>query len=111
MVLTLGTGLGAALSPAGIWCRTSSSATTPSRKSLTYEQRVGEAELDRVGKQRWSRRVGRMLDQLAAPIFNYDVLYLGGGNAKKLQLDLPENVVRFENMQGLRGGIRLWDNR
>lgn len=110
MVLTLGTGLGAALFTRGHLVPNLELGHHPFEKDLTYEQRVGEAELDRVGKQRWSRRVGRMLDQLA-PIFNYDVLYLGGGNAKKLQLELPENVVRFENVQGLRGGIRLWDDR
>lgn len=110
MVLTLGTGLGAALFTRGHLVPNLELGHHPFEKELTYEQRVGEAELDRVGKQRWSRRVGRMLDQLA-PIFNYDVLYLGGGNAKKLQLALPENVVRFENVQGLRGGIRLWDDR
>ena len=48
-----------------------------------------------------------MIEQLER-IFNYDLLHLGGGNAKKLTEELPTNVVRFESAAGLRGGIRLW---
>ena len=110
MVLTLGTGLGAALFTNGHLVPNLELGHHPFKKGQTYEERVAEKELDRVGKERWSRRVREILDQLA-PIFNYDLLYLGGGNAKKLQVELPENVVRFENVQGLRGGIRLWDDR
>ncbi len=109
MVLTLGTGLGAALFVNGHLVPNLELGHHPFEKGLTYEERVREKELDRIGRQRWSKRVGRMLDQLA-PIFNFDTLYLGGGNLKKLELTLPDNVVRFENVQGLRGGIRLWDD-
>jgi polyphosphate glucokinase len=51
-----------------------------------------------------------MLDQLA-PIFNYDILYLGGGNAEHLKADLPSNVRLFSNVDGMTGGIRLWDDQ
>jgi len=109
MVLTLGTGLGAALFVNGHLFPNLELAHHPFKKGKTYEDLVCEAELDRIGKKRWSRRVAAAIEQLE-PIFNYDLLHLGGGNAKKLKLDLPENVVRFENVAGLRGGIRLWDD-
>jgi polyphosphate glucokinase len=36
-------------------------------------------------------------------------LYIGGGNAKNLQLELPSNVRIVSNEAGITGGIRLWD--
>ena len=36
-------------------------------------------------------------------------LYVGGGNAKHLELDLPSNVRITDNVAGLLGGIKLWD--
>jgi polyphosphate glucokinase len=41
-------------------------------------------------------------------LFNYDRLYVGGGNAKKIRVDLPENVTVVPNTFGLIGGIALW---
>ena len=38
------------------------------------------------------------------------VLYLGGGNTKKLTIDLPADVELFTNVEGLEGGVRLWDH-
>ena len=42
------------------------------------------------------------------PIFNYRVLYLGGGNAKQIKGALPANVKIVDNIAGILGGIRLW---
>jgi polyphosphate glucokinase len=107
MVLTLGTGVGSALFIDGRLLPNLELGHHPFKNGKTYEERVGERELHRIGKRRWSRRVLAMLRQLE-PIFNFDVLHLGGGNAKKLVCTLPANVVRFRNEDGLRGGIRLW---
>jgi polyphosphate glucokinase len=41
-------------------------------------------------------------------LFNYDRLYIGGGNAKKVTLELPENVTLISNVAGLLGGIVFW---
>ena len=46
----------------------------------------------------------KALDQL----FNYDRLFIGGGNAKKITGSLPENVTLVGNVAGLLGGIALW---
>ena len=49
-----------------------------------------------------------MLAQLE-PIFNYDHVYVGGGNARHLR-EVPTNTSVFENVHGMTGGIRLWQN-
>jgi len=41
-------------------------------------------------------------------LFNYDYLYIGGGNAKKVSIELPANVKIVPNEDGLLGGIALW---
>jgi hypothetical protein len=44
-------------------------------------------------------------------VFNYRVLYLGGGNSKLVNFSLPPNVRVIENISGLLGGIYLWQPR
>jgi polyphosphate glucokinase len=40
---------------------------------------------------------------------HYDVLHIGGGNARRI-IDPPDDVQIGSNQAGLTGGIRLWDN-
>lgn len=108
LVLTLGTGMGAALYTDGRLVPNLELGHHPFEKGQTYEERLGEAALRRAGKAKWSRRVHRALSLLAR-IFNYDRLYLGGGNTKKLRGELPPHVDRFTNEEGLRGGVQLWE--
>jgi polyphosphate glucokinase len=42
------------------------------------------------------------------PIFNPDVIYLGGGNSRLIKGRLAANVKVTENIAGLMGGIALW---
>jgi polyphosphate glucokinase len=42
-------------------------------------------------------------------VFNYDRLYLGGGNTDKLTITLDENVHLFTNKEGIKGGAKLWE--
>jgi polyphosphate glucokinase len=107
MVLTLGTGLGTALYAGGRLVPNLELGHHPFRKNRTYEERVCKYELDRIGKKRWSRRVAETVEQLA-PIWNYDTLYIGGGNARKIQAQLPSNVRIFTNVDGMTGGVHLW---
>ncbi len=110
MVLTLGTGLGTALYTDGHLVANLELGHHPLHKGKTYEQLVSDAELERVGKKKWRKRVRLVFDTLA-PIFNYDRLYVGGGNAKKLSDPLPDNVERFDNVSGMEGGVALWGDR
>ena len=109
MVLTLGTGLGTALYLNGHLVPNLELGHHPFQKDKTYEERVMDTELKEHGKQKWSKRVGEMIELLSF-IFNYDHLYIGGGNAEHIKIDLPENVTLFENVEGMTGGIRLWDD-
>jgi polyphosphate glucokinase len=116
LVLTLGTGLGSGLYSDGHLVANLELGHHPfcgrnGCKGKTYEQRISDAERKRIGKGRFRRRVAEMIAQLE-PILNYDHLYLGGGNAKKLDAkSLPKNVKLFTNVEGMEGGIRLWEDR
>jgi polyphosphate glucokinase len=107
LVLTLGTGMGFALYIDGHYVPNIEMAHHPFRNKKTYEDLVSNAALHKVGKKRWNRRVKKVIAQLAR-IFNYRILYLGGGNAKEIHFDLPDNVKTVENIAGLLGGVKLW---
>ena len=53
------------------------------------------------------RRLLKAIRTLEA-LFNYDMLYIGGGNTRKISVELPERVKVVENIAGLLGGIDLW---
>jgi polyphosphate glucokinase len=107
LCLTLGTGMGFALYVDGRYVPNIEMAHHPFRHGKTYEEFVGAKALKKVGKKKWNKRVLKVIEQLA-PVFNYRMLYLGGGNTKKLDVDLPKNVKRVENLAGLVGGVKLW---
>lgn len=108
LVLTLGTGLGSGLYTDGHLVPNLELAHHRFRKGDTYEERLGNAERKRIGNGKWSRRVLRALSRID-PIFNPDVIHLGGGNTRKLDPEtLPDNVRVFLNVEGLTGGVRLW---
>jgi polyphosphate glucokinase len=109
LCITLGTGFGFALYVDGHYVPNLEMAHHPFAKGKSYEQFVGAKALDKVGKKKWNKRVGQVIEQLE-PIFNYRMLYVGGGNAKKLELELPKNVKVVENVAGLLGGVRLWEH-
>jgi len=107
LVVTLGTGMGFALYVDGHYVPNIEMAHHPFQKKKTYEELVGNAALEKVGKKHWNRRVKKVIGQLE-PIFNYRVLYLGGGNAKEIDFKLPKNAKIIENVAGMLGGVKLW---
>jgi polyphosphate glucokinase len=80
----------------------------PVRGQKTYDEYVGHAALEAVGKKRWNRRVERAIGYIRT-LTGYDTLYIGGGNAKFIRFDLPAEVKIVSNEAGITGGIRLWD--
>lgn len=110
MVLTLGTGLGCALYVDGHYVPNLELAHHPFHQGKTYEEYVGAKALKKVGKKKWNKRVAHVIEQVM-PIFNPTHVYLGGGNAKHLEIKLPKNVTITENVAGLLGGIALWRDR
>jgi len=79
----------------------------PFRKNATYEACLGHVALKRDGVRKWNQRLEKALDQWHK-LFYYDWLYLGGGNAKHINFDLPPQVKTVPNVAGLLGGIALW---
>jgi polyphosphate glucokinase len=107
LVLTLGTGLGSALYVDGHLVPNLELAHHPFRKGKTYEETVGVRALKRNGRKQWNRDVTRVIDELRKAI-NWRALYIGGGNAKKLNGELPPDIKVVDNSAGLLGGISLW---
>jgi polyphosphate glucokinase len=107
-VITLGTGMGFALFDDGRPSPHMELAHHPLHKSKTYEDLVGVEALRDAGKKRWNKRVQQAIDAITN-LLAYDVLYIGGGNAKHLTLTLPPNIKTVSNEAGITGGVRLWD--
>jgi polyphosphate glucokinase len=107
LVITLGTGFGSGLYLDGKLIPNLELGHHPFRKDETYEEQLGAAALEKIGRKKWNQRLRKAIDQLD-PIFNYRALYIGGGNAKKIKGRLPDNVKIVENLAGIYGGVRLW---
>ncbi len=107
LMITLGTGFGSALFLHGLLVPNLELGHHNFRHSKTYEEQLGRAALDKVGKEKWNERLEKVIASLQS-LFNYDYLYIGGGNAKKVDLNLPSNVKVVSNETGLLGGIALW---
>jgi polyphosphate glucokinase len=107
-VITLGTGMGFAVFEHGRPGPHLELSQHPVRGSKTYDQYIGNAAFRSVGRRRWNRRVRKAIGFIAT-LTNYDVLYIGGGNARNLQFKLPDNVRIVSNDAGITGGIKLWD--
>lgn len=109
VVLTLGTGIGSAVFDGGRPAPHLELAHHPLHNGKTYDEYLGnEARLSH-GRKKWNRRLRRAID-VVATLLNYDVLYLGGGNAAHVDLDLPKDVRIASNDTGITGGIFLWDD-
>lgn len=107
LVITLGTGFGSALFVDGKLVQNLEMGHHEFRKGETYEEQLGRATLEKVGEKKWNRRLEKAIASLEH-LFNYDYLYIGGGEAKKVDLKLPPNVKIIPNITGLLGGIALW---
>ena len=107
MVLTLGTGAGTSLFEDGRILPHLELAHHPLHGNKTYDQYLGNMALTLKGRKKWSKRVERTIEILRT-VVNFDHLYLGGGNAKKIQFALAPDISVVPNTDGLTGGIRLW---
>jgi polyphosphate glucokinase len=106
MLLTLGTGMGSALFTDGKLCPGLELGHHPWREK-TYEDYLGRRGLDKYGKKYWNKRLEEAIAQTSST-FNWDHLYLGGGNTKKINFPLPKNVTIVSNEDGILGGVALW---
>jgi polyphosphate glucokinase len=111
LVLTLGTGLGAALFDGGVLAPHLELSHAPVRWGQTYDTYIGEPERRRLGDALWSRRVRAIVDGLR-PVFHWDRLYIGGGNSRFIRAEqlarMGDDVVVVPNSAGIIGGVRAW---
>jgi polyphosphate glucokinase len=109
-ILTLGTGMGFGLFQDGRPAPHLELSQHPIHKGKTYDHFIGVVALKEVGPKQWNRRLSRVLTAITT-LVGFDTLYLGGGNAKHVDLELATNIRLVSNEAGITGGVRLWDKR
>ncbi len=109
LVITLGTGVGSALFYNGKLIPNLELGHQPFMDNLSYEELLSKEYFETQGELKWRMNLKRAI-QMWSMIFNYDMLYLGGGFAHIVKFELPENVKICENIKGVLGGIKLWEN-
>lgn len=107
LVITLGTGFGSALFMDGKLVPNLEMGHHPFRKGETYEEQLGRKALDKEGQKKWNSRLEKAIANMEH-LFNYDHLYIGGGETKKIDFKLPSNATIVPNVAGLLGGIKLF---
>lgn len=108
LVVTLGTGVGSGLFLEGNVAPHLELAHAPFRKSQTYNEQLGDATLQRVGVSKWRKRLLEALDNFHT-LVNFDTCYIGGGNARHAEGHVDGRFVIVDNVAGILGGIKLWD--
>ena len=107
VVITLGTGFGTGFYLDGRLGPHLELSHHPFRHGETYDQQLGNAARKEIGGTRWNKRVRRAIDTLRR-LSNFDHLYIGGGNAKKLDFKPDADVTVVSNDAGVKGGVALW---
>jgi polyphosphate glucokinase len=110
MVITLGTGFGTALLMDGQLLPHLEIAHHPVKKDVDYDQYIGEKTMLEIGEKKWNNRIMKVIEILKT-VFNYDYLYISGGNAKKINFELDSNIKIVSNKDGIKGGARLWSTQ
>ncbi|MGB7416312.1 MAG: ROK family protein [Thermosynechococcaceae cyanobacterium] len=110
MVVTLGTGFGTSMFIDGHLVPNLEIAHHPFLKGKTYEEQLGRQALKKKGSKGWNRCLALAIETLER-VFNYDHLYLGGGETKRIKIELPPNVTVVSNQAGILGGIALWKDQ
>ena len=105
LFLGLGTGLGSALIVNNV-LEPMELAHLPYKKGRTYEDYLGLAGLERLGKKKWRHQVNQVVQQLKSAV-QADYVVLGGGNARLLK-KLPLGTRLGDNSNAFQGGYRLW---
>jgi polyphosphate glucokinase len=109
MVITLGTGFGTALLMDGHLLPHFEIAHLPIKDGKDYDDYIGDRALEKEGKEKWNKRIQKVFEILKT-VFNYDTLYIGGGNSDELTFKLDKNMKIVTNADGIKGGARLWQN-
>jgi polyphosphate glucokinase len=105
LFLGLGTGLGSAMIVENV-AQPMELAHLPYKDGRTFEECVGEAALEQMGKEAWQGEVAAVVARLQAAL-EPDYVVLGGGNVRLLK-KLPPGCRRGDNKNAFAGGFRLW---
>lgn len=112
MVITLGTGLGNAVFLDGDLAPHAELSRATVKWGLSFDEYLGEHERIRLGDSHWSRRVRNVVEAFY-PVYLWDRLYIGGGNARRITplvaSRLGDRVILASNAAGITGGVRAWD--
>jgi polyphosphate glucokinase len=113
VVITLGTGFGTAFFLSGRLLPHMEFAHVDFRKGESFNEQLGELARKRIGDKKWNKRVREMIAYLDT-LTMFDHLYIGGGNAPRInRRDLGEVLKRItvvDNSAGILGGIALWSD-
>jgi polyphosphate glucokinase len=107
MVITLGTGLGSALLLNGVLLPHLELSQHPIITNVIYDKYIGKKALEDEGEVKWNERIQKMIS-VFRDVFNYDRLYIGGGNSVRINFELDQNITIVSNEDGIRGGAKLW---
>lgn len=108
LVITLGTGFGSSLFLNGQLLPNVQLCHHPFLNKKTYEDLLSKKALKKNGIKKWQKHLKAAI-LLLKQTFNYDHLYIGGGNAEKITFSLPPDVTISSNIEGILGGFKLWD--
>jgi len=107
MVVTLGTGFGTGLYLDGRLGPHLEIAHHPFRHGETYDEQLGNVARKAIGSVRWNNRVKKAIGNMRR-LTTFDHLFIGGGNAKKIEFAFEPDVSVVSNEAGLKGGVALW---
>jgi polyphosphate glucokinase len=110
LVITLGTGFGTAWFHDGELQPHLEFAHVPMHHRHDFDAYIGESQRRKISAAKWNRRVRRSLEILKV-VFNYDHLYIGGGNAQRIRFKLPSNSSLIPNDDGMIGAAYVWNPR
>lgn len=108
VVVTVGTGFGTALVFDGDLLPHLELSHFPITKNKDYDDYIGAAAFEKIGIEKWNVRLQHIIE-IYKTVFNYDTLYIGGGNSKHITFELDHNIKLTTNKDGIKGGAKLWD--
>ena len=107
LVCTLGTGLGTAWFRDGELMPHMDLSHMSIHAKDDFDHYIGDKTLKHIGKKEWNKRLKKLIAMLEN-VFFYDHLFLGGGNSRCVDIDLPKNVSVVSNEAGVSGGAFVW---
>jgi polyphosphate glucokinase len=113
VVVTLGTGFGTAFFLSGRLLPHMEFAHVDFAKGQSFNERLGEPVRKKIGDKKWNKRVREMISYLDT-LTIFDHLYIGGGNAPRINRrdvgEVLERITVVDNSAGITGGIALWSD-